>query len=55
MIRDVLALASDAAEREVITMWLGAGYVPATIERRLLDKRRIYWAGTNAPVRSPEN
>jgi hypothetical protein len=23
-------------------MWLGAGYVPATIERRLLDKRRIY-------------
>jgi site-specific recombinase XerD len=42
MIRDVLALASDADEREVITMWLGAGYVPATIERRLLDKRRIY-------------
>jgi site-specific recombinase XerD len=42
MRRDVLALASDALEREVITMWLGAGYVPATIERRIRDKRRIY-------------
>lgn len=42
MIRNILALASDAVERQVITLWLGAGYVPATIERRLLDKRRIY-------------
>ena len=42
MIRDILALASDAVERQVIAMWLSAGYVPATIERRLLDKRKIY-------------
>jgi integrase/recombinase XerD len=42
MIRDVLALASDALERQVITMWLSEGYVPATIQRRILDKRRIY-------------
>jgi integrase/recombinase XerD len=42
MKRDVLALASDALERQVITMWLGAGYVPATLERRIRDKRRIY-------------
>lgn len=42
MLRDVLALASNALERQVIAMWLGAGYVPSTIERRILDKRRIY-------------
>ncbi len=42
MIRDILALASDSVERQVIAMWLSAGYVPATIERRLLDKRRVY-------------
>jgi len=38
MIRDVLALASDALERQVITMWLGEGYVPATIQRRILPE-----------------
>jgi len=42
MIRDVLALASNALEHQVIAMWLGAGYVPSTIERRIRDKRRIY-------------
>ena len=42
MIRDVLALASNALERQVIGVWLAAGYVPSTIERRLRDKRRIY-------------
>jgi site-specific recombinase XerD len=42
MIRDVLALASNTLERKVIAMWLGAGYVASTIERRILDKRRIY-------------
>ena len=42
MIRDVLALASSAVERQVIAMWLDAGYVPSTIDRRLRDKRRIY-------------
>jgi integrase/recombinase XerD len=42
MVRDVLALASNALERQVITMWLGAGYVPCTIERRIRDKRSIY-------------
>src|SRR2546430_7695216 len=40
--RDVLALASNALERQVITMWLGVGYVHSTIERRIRDKRRIY-------------
>jgi site-specific recombinase XerD len=51
MIRDVLALASDALERQVITMWLSEGYVPATIQRRILDKRRIYRRlGTNEPA-----
>jgi integrase/recombinase XerD len=40
--RKVLALASDALERQVITMWLGAGYLFSTIERRIRDKRRIY-------------
>src|SRR5437867_5280599 len=40
--RNVLALASDALERQVITIWLGAGYVFSTIERRIRDKRRIY-------------
>lgn len=51
MVRDVLALASDALERQVITMWLGAGYVPATIERRIRDKRRIYRClGRNEPA-----
>jgi site-specific recombinase XerD len=42
MIRNVLALASNALERQIIAIWLGAGYVPSTIERRILDKRRIY-------------
>ena len=42
MVRNVLALASNALERQVITMWLGAGYVYSTIERRIRDKRRIY-------------
>lgn len=42
MRRNVLGLASNALERQVITMWLGAGYKPATIEGRILDKRRIY-------------
>lgn len=42
MIRDALAVASNALERQVIAMWLGAGYVPSTIERRIRDKRRIY-------------
>ena len=42
MIRNVLSLASNALERQVIAMWLGAGYVPSTIQRRILDKRRIY-------------
>jgi integrase/recombinase XerD len=42
MLRNVLALASNALERQVITMWLGTGYVPCTIQRRILDKRRIY-------------
>jgi hypothetical protein len=42
MVRNVLALASNALEREVITMWLGAGYRHYTIESRIWDKRRIY-------------
>ncbi len=42
MIRDILARASNAIERQIIAMWLRAGYVPSTIERRILDKRRIY-------------
>src|SRR5438552_6409345 len=42
MVRNVVALASNAIERQVIAMWLGSGYVYATIERRLRDKRRIY-------------
>ncbi len=42
MVRDVLAFASNELERQVITMWLGAGYVPCTIERRIRDKRSIY-------------
>jgi site-specific recombinase XerD len=42
MLRDVLSLASTVLERQVIAMWLGAGYVPSTIERRIRDKRRIY-------------
>ena len=42
MVRNVLALASDALERQVIARWLGAGYVASTIERRIRDKRRIY-------------
>src|SRR5213593_2225399 len=41
MLRNVLALASNALERQVIAMWLGAGYVAATIEKRFRDKRRI--------------
>lgn len=43
MIRDVLALASNEIERQVISIWLRAGYVPSTIKRRILDKRKIYW------------
>ena len=42
MKRDVLALASNKLERQVVAMWLGMGYVPSTIERRIRDKRRIY-------------
>jgi integrase/recombinase XerD len=42
MLRNVLALASNPLERQVITMWLGAGYVPSTIRRRILDIRKIY-------------
>jgi len=42
MVRNVLALAYNVLERQVITMWVGAGYVPSTIERRIRDKRRIY-------------
>src|SRR5690348_11700706 len=42
MLRNVLALASNALERQVITMWLGAGYRHCTIERRILDMRKIY-------------
>lgn len=42
MLRNVVALASNALERQVITMWLGAGYVHSTIERRILDMRKIY-------------
>jgi site-specific recombinase XerD len=50
MIRDVLALASNALERQVITIWLDAGYVLSTIERRIRDKRRIYRRlGGNVP------
>ena len=51
MIRDVLALASDALERQVITMWLSEGYAPATIQDRILHKRRIYRRlGRNEPT-----
>ena len=42
MVRNVVVLASNALERQVIAMWLGAGYVYSTIERRIRDKRRIY-------------
>lgn len=42
MVRDVLAFASNALEHQVITMWLGAGYMACTIERRIRDKRSIY-------------
>jgi integrase/recombinase XerD len=42
VLRNVLALASDAIERQVITVWLSAGYAHSTIERRILDKRKIY-------------
>jgi site-specific recombinase XerD len=42
MVRDVLALASDATERHVIAMWLEAGYARSTIEMRIRNKRRIY-------------
>ena len=48
MRRNVLALGSNALERQVITMWVGAGYVFSTIERRIRDKRRVYRRlGTN--------
>jgi site-specific recombinase XerD len=40
--RNVVTLASNALERQVIAMWLGAGYVASTIKRRIRDKRRIY-------------
>jgi hypothetical protein len=42
MIRDVITLASNAFEHQVIALWFAAGYVPSTIERRIRDKRRIY-------------
>jgi len=42
MLRNVLALASNSLEHQVITMWLGAGYVPSTIQRRILDIQKIY-------------
>src|SRR6266705_1742367 len=42
MRRNVFTLASDELEREVIPMWLSAGYRLSTIERRISDKRRIY-------------
>ena len=42
MARNILALASNALERQVITMGSAAGYVFSTIERRIWDKRRIY-------------
>jgi site-specific recombinase XerD len=42
MPRNVLALASNALERQVITMWLSAGYAHYTIQRRILHMRRIY-------------
>ena len=42
MVRDVLVLASNALERQVVTMWLSAGYAASTIERRIRHKRRIY-------------
>jgi site-specific recombinase XerD len=42
MARDVLALATNAVERQVVAMWLGAGYAASTIERRIGHKRRIY-------------
>jgi integrase/recombinase XerD len=42
MERNIAALASNALERQVIAMWVGAGYVYSTIERRIRDKRRIY-------------
>jgi len=36
-----LALASNALQRQVITMWLGAGYRYSTIARRIQDMRQI--------------
>ena len=42
MLRNVLALASNSLEHQVITMWLGAGYVPSTIQRRIVDIQKIY-------------
>jgi len=39
---NALTLGSNDLEREVITMWLSAGYRLSTIERRIGDKRRIY-------------
>jgi site-specific recombinase XerD len=42
MERDVAGLGCNGLERQVISMWLEAGYAPSTIETRILDKRRIY-------------
>jgi integrase/recombinase XerD len=39
--RNILSLASNALERQVIAMWLDSGYVSYTIAERILDKRRI--------------
>jgi integrase/recombinase XerD len=42
MVRDILHIGSNALERQVVTLWLKAGYRPSTIERRIRDKWRIY-------------
>lgn len=42
MRRNVLASAANPLERQVIALWLGAGYRPATIEKRIRDTRSIY-------------
>ena len=42
MVRVLVTLASNPVERQVIAMWLDAGYAPSTIERRIRDKRRMY-------------
>lgn len=42
MRRNVLAPATNALERQVIALWVGAGYQPSTIQRRIRDTRSIY-------------